>query len=495
MTSLSLNGPSVGYSRRSLLDLDELVLHTVIEAILDDVPSQTPFGVSKYRLRQPFVLAAICQPLRQFIMSRGAFWSKIRIDIESSPDLIEASISRSRSAPLYLEITQTIPGPDDSDQFDLDRFRLIVHRMGPRLVTLSISISRMDIFQLLVAENKDDRVISGGITNLRLTMALFATTIEPIHFVGPRTTQLNLLAQPITPLRLVDLLKSCECLKTLRLRSLSFDVTEEEIEAALQVANTAASGKRATQSLTHLTIFMLKDLEFMLKIILSFFPLTFKTASFIRLGPDIPPRASDYAILESHLDLTKMQGHNSRDVSLAISGPYYELKSADGQLRRQFVLFFLLSEQEIASPERTIALGLLRRVAALDLKLETTQSILQWLDLWRRDTFPELRSIVVHLTVDLTGDSPSSTILESAEQNSLKITAPRLEKVTFEWEVTGMVHGDTYDESDPTVQSWAQLCRVVLGAFTSTSTITIDACSNRELTFPPSLVKKAILSC
>ena len=257
-----------------------------------------------------------------------------------------------------------------------------------------MSISRMDIFQLLVTENKDGRVILGGITNLRLSMALFATTIEPIDFVGPRTTQLVLFAQPITPLGLVDLLKACECLKTLRLRSLSFDVTEEEIEAALQVAKTAASGKRATQSLTHLTIFMLKDLEFMLKIILSIFPLTIKTSSFIRLGPDIPPRASDYAILESHLDLTKMQGHNSRDVSLIVSGPYYELKSADGQLRHQFVLFFLLSEQEIASPERTTALGLLQRVAALDLKLETTQSILQWLDLWDQQTFPELRSIV-----------------------------------------------------------------------------------------------------
>jgi len=103
MASMSLELPTVGYSRRSLLDLDDLVLHAVIEAILDDVPSQAPFGVSKYRLCQPFLLAAICQPLRQFMMTRGAFWSKIRIDIKSNPDLIEASISRSRSAPLYLE--------------------------------------------------------------------------------------------------------------------------------------------------------------------------------------------------------------------------------------------------------------------------------------------------------------------------------------------------------------------------------------------------------
>ena len=134
-------------------------------------------------------------------------------------------------------------------------------------------------------------------------------------------------------------------------------------------------------------------------------------------------------------------------------------------------------------------------MAALDLKLETTQSILQWLDLWRRDTFPELRSIVVHLTVDLTGDSPSSTILESAEQNPLKITALRLEVVNFKWEIKGMMYGHTYDESGSTVQAWARLCRAVLGSFASTMTITVDACSNKELTLPPSLVKKAILLC
>jgi len=498
MPTLSLRPPAAGHPCRSLPDLDEFVLDTVVEAILANVPSepnQAPVAVPEYCARQPFVLAAICRHLRQFMMSRGAFWSQICINDRPKFNLIEASIERSQSAPLNLDISQTFPeslnelGPDA-----LRRLGVILRRSGPRLASLTMNVAGMDIFKFLETEHERHCTIPGGIPELRFSMSRFTTAIQPIHFVGPRTTTLDIHIHTITPLELVDLLKACSGLKTLRLGYLSFDADDEEIEVALEAAKKAAGGKRDTQSLTHLMLFMPSDLEPMLKIISTFFPMTTKAASFVHLVPGAAASANEYTIVESHLDLTKVQGHNSRNVSLAVGGTFYELVSADEQLRRRFT-FTTPALRKTGSPGRATVLGLLQRVVSFDLELNPPRSILQWIDLWRRETFPELRSIVVHLTVDLTGDSPSSTILESAEQNSLKITAPRLEKVTFEWEVTGLVHGHTYGESDPTVQAWARLCRVVLGSFASTTTVKVEACSTRELTLPPSLIKKAISSC
>jgi len=503
MASISPELPTVGYSRRSLLDLGDLVLHAVIEATLEDVPlnhAQALVGVSSHRLRQPFVLATICQPLRQFMMSRGVFWSKICISDTPNFDLIEASVSRSRSAPLHLDIIQMNPVPlAQRDPYALRRLGAIVHHMGSRLVTLTMGFSGMDIFQFLETEHGSRCVISGGIPNLRLTAVQFATTIQPIYFVGPRTTHLDIYAHTIKPLGLVDLLKMCDGLKTLRLSYLSFDVSDEKIEVALETAERAASGKRDTHSLHHLHIDTPSDLESTLKIILSFFPLTIKTASSILIGPGpgpgVPPRVIDYAIIESHLDLTNMQCHNSRDVSLTVSTISYELKSADGRLRRQFILKLMPVKYHIASPGRATALGPLQRVVSLNLQLNQPRSILQWLDLWRKETFSELRSLVVHVVVDLTDDRPTNSIFESVEPKAQMVAAPRLEKVNFEWEVTGMVDGRAYSETDPMVHAFARLCRVVLGAFISTMAITVDARSTRELTLPPSLIKKAILSC